>query len=116
MGDYGSDFTKALQTQLRQLIHYAKGADATLQREVAEKLANEAVKPGRQEQIVELGEIKGMVFIVGLKMTFTINLLKVIITQIDLTGRIQLKRLLMQTMTGNYQLINLESGLKNLCK
>ena len=58
MGDYGSDFTKALQTQLRQLIHYAKGADATLQREVAEKLANEAVKPDRQEQIVELGGLE----------------------------------------------------------
>ena len=58
MGDYGSDFTKALQTQLRQLIHYAKGADPELQREVAEKLANEAVKPDRQEQIVELGGLE----------------------------------------------------------
>ena len=49
--------TKQLRTQLRQLIHYAKGADTSLQR-VAEKLANEAVKPERQVQIVDLGGLE----------------------------------------------------------
>ena len=53
-----TQFTKQLRTQLRQLIHYAKGADTSLQREVAEKLANEAVKPERQVQIVELGGLE----------------------------------------------------------
>ena len=60
MSNYEEDtkFTKQLRTQLRQLIHYAKGADTSLQREVAEKLANEAVKPERQVQIVELGGLE----------------------------------------------------------
>ncbi|CCI41534.1 unnamed protein product [Albugo candida] len=47
-------FTEALQINLQRLIAYAKSADTSLQREVAEKLANEAVKPDRQVQIVEL--------------------------------------------------------------
>ena len=51
-------FTKALRTHLQILITYAKGADPALQREVAEKLANEAVKPDRQEQIVELNGLQ----------------------------------------------------------
>ena len=34
------------------------GADVVLQREVAERLANEAVKADRQQQIVELGGLK----------------------------------------------------------
>ena len=34
------------------------GADVVLQREVAERLANEAVKAERQQQIVELGGLK----------------------------------------------------------
>ena len=37
-------FTEALQINLQRLIAYAKSADTSLQREVAEKLANEAVK------------------------------------------------------------------------
>jgi hypothetical protein len=37
-------FTEALRVNLQRLIVYAKSADTSLQREVAEKLANEAVK------------------------------------------------------------------------
>eukprot|EP00904_Undaria_pinnatifida_P002566 jgi/Undpi1/1230/HiC_scaffold_108.g14144.m1 len=48
----------ALRTNLTRLIAYAKSADPDLQRQVAEKLANEAVKPSRQAQIVELGGLK----------------------------------------------------------
>ncbi|KAF1782494.1 Ankyrin repeat-containing domain [Phytophthora cactorum] len=47
-------FTEALRVNLQRLIVYARSADTALQREVAEKLANEAVKPDRQVQIVEL--------------------------------------------------------------
>jgi hypothetical protein len=50
-----SGFTEALRLHLQRLIMYAQGSDPALQREVAEKLANEAVKPERQVQIVELG-------------------------------------------------------------
>jgi hypothetical protein len=53
--DADSGFTEALRLHLQRLILYAQGSDAGLQREVAEKLANEAVKPERQVQIVELG-------------------------------------------------------------
>ncbi|KDO29014.1 hypothetical protein SPRG_06069 [Saprolegnia parasitica CBS 223.65] len=52
--DSDEGFTEALKVNLQRLIAYAKSADASLQREVAEKLANEAVKPDRQVQIVEL--------------------------------------------------------------
>ncbi|KAI9918661.1 hypothetical protein PsorP6_011650 [Peronosclerospora sorghi] len=37
-------FTQVLRVNLQRLIVYARSADASLQREVAEKLANEAVK------------------------------------------------------------------------
>ncbi|RHY33483.1 hypothetical protein DYB32_001600 [Aphanomyces invadans] len=42
--DSDEGFTDALKINLQRLIAYAKSADANLQREVAEKLANEAVK------------------------------------------------------------------------
>ena len=51
-------FTKTLRKDLQVLIAYASGADVVLQREVAERLANEAVKAERQAQIVELGGLK----------------------------------------------------------
>lgn len=38
------DFTQALRIHLQRLITYAQSADISLQREVAERLANEAVK------------------------------------------------------------------------
>jgi hypothetical protein len=40
---------------------YAESAEVQLQREVAEKLANEAVKPARQVQIVQYGGLKLLV-------------------------------------------------------
>lgn len=43
------------------MIVYAESADVRLQREVAEKLANEAVKPNRQKQIVEYGGLRLLV-------------------------------------------------------
>jgi hypothetical protein len=43
------------------MIVYAESADLGLQREVAEKLANEAVKPNRQVQIVEYGGLRLLV-------------------------------------------------------
>jgi hypothetical protein len=46
---------KQLETHLTRLISYANSASPSLQREVAEKLANEAVNPTRQSQIVKLG-------------------------------------------------------------
>ena len=46
--------TDTLRTHLTRLIAYAESADVSLQQEVAEKLANEAVKPERQQQIVEV--------------------------------------------------------------
>lgn len=46
---------------LSRLIVYAESADPSLQREVAERLANEAVKPSRQSQIVEYGGLKLLV-------------------------------------------------------
>ena len=42
MADEG--FSEALEANLQRLIMYAQSADTSLQREVAEKLANEAVK------------------------------------------------------------------------
>ena len=56
--DAESPFIKSMQVNLSRLIVYAESADVTLQREVAEKLANEAVKPNRQVQIVEYGGLK----------------------------------------------------------
>jgi hypothetical protein len=53
-----SAFILSLRLNLVRLIAYAESADVRLQREVAEKLANEAVKPERQVQIVELGGLK----------------------------------------------------------
>ena len=52
------DMTDSLRTHLTRLIAYAESADVTLQQEVAEKLANEAVKSERQRQIVEVGGLK----------------------------------------------------------
>lgn len=73
---------KSLQVNLTRLIAYAESADVHLQREVgfdilarkndvilscsyyvqvAEKLANEAVKPQRQAQIVEYGGLQLLV-------------------------------------------------------
>lgn len=53
-----SAFIRSLQVNLSRLIVYAESAEVSLQREVAEKLANEAVKPARQVQIVEYGGLK----------------------------------------------------------
>ena len=47
-----------LELHLTRIIAYAESADASLQREVAERLANEAVKPERQVQIVDLGGLR----------------------------------------------------------
>lgn len=41
-------FSEALEANLHRLIVYAQSADVSLQREVAEKLANEAVKRKNQ--------------------------------------------------------------------
>lgn len=53
-----SGYVQTLRVNLTRLIAYAESADITLQREVAEKLANEAVKPARQVQIVEYGGLQ----------------------------------------------------------
>jgi len=53
-----SAFVSSLRLHLARLIAYAESADVKLQRDVAEKLANEAVKAERQVQIVELGGLK----------------------------------------------------------
>ena len=53
-----SAFVSSLRLHLARLIAYAESADVKLQRDVAEKLANEAVKGERQVQIVELGGLK----------------------------------------------------------
>ncbi|CAM9244104.1 unnamed protein product [Choristocarpus tenellus] len=50
--------TDMLRVNLTRLISYARSADPQLQRQVAEKLANEAVQPSRQAQIVALGGLK----------------------------------------------------------
>lgn len=52
---------RELQINLTRLIAYCESADVALQREVAEKLANEAVKPDRQVQIVQFGGLKLLV-------------------------------------------------------
>lgn len=56
--DEGDAFVTSLQLNLARLIAYAESADVRLQRDVAEKLANEAVKPERQIQIVSHGGLK----------------------------------------------------------
>ena len=56
-----SAFLQSLQLNLSRLIAYAESADPVLQREVAEKLANEAVNGSRQVQIVEYGGLKLLV-------------------------------------------------------
>jgi hypothetical protein len=50
-----------LRVNLSRCIAYAESAKPKLQREVAERLANEAVKSHRQVQIVELGGLKLLV-------------------------------------------------------
>jgi kinesin family protein 5 len=50
-----------LRVNLSRCIAYAESAKPQLQREVAEKLATEAVKARRQVQIVELGGLKLLV-------------------------------------------------------
>lgn len=57
----GAEFIRQLQVNLSRLIAYAESADLQLQREVAEKLANEAVKSARQVQIVEYGGLRLLV-------------------------------------------------------
>lgn len=54
-------YVQQLRVNLSRLIVYAESADHSLQREVAEKLANEAVKPARQAQIVEYGGLRLLV-------------------------------------------------------
>lgn len=54
-------YIQSLKVNLSRLIAYAESADSRLQREVAERLANEAVKPTRQVQIVEYGGLKLLV-------------------------------------------------------
>lgn len=56
--DLESEFLRDMKDNLIRLIAYAESADPTLQREVAERLANEAVMPNRQVQIVESGGLK----------------------------------------------------------
>ncbi len=48
-------FVKSLRTNMQRLILYANSADPTLQREVAERLANEAVQSQRRGLIIQLG-------------------------------------------------------------
>lgn len=54
-------YVQSLKLNLSRLIVYADSADVKLQREVAERLANEAVKSSRQVQIVEYGGLKLLV-------------------------------------------------------
>lgn len=54
-------FSDTLRVNLQRLLIYAKSSDPLLQREVAERLANEAVSAERQAQIVECGGIKLLV-------------------------------------------------------
>lgn len=53
MGPTDDAFTEALRVNLQRLIVYAKSADTSLQREVAEKLANEAVKRASSFRVAE---------------------------------------------------------------
>lgn len=51
-------FADDIRINLTRLIAYAESSDVLLQREVAEKLANEAVKPIRQVQVVAFGGLR----------------------------------------------------------
>jgi vacuolar protein 8 len=57
----GDDFVQSLKINMTRLIAYAQSANISLQREVAERLANEAVKAERQQQIVECGGLRLLV-------------------------------------------------------
>lgn len=57
----GDEYIQQLRVNLSRMIIYAESADVSLQREVAEKLANEAVKSNRQVQIVEYGGLQLLV-------------------------------------------------------
>ena len=48
----------ALEENINRLLVYAEGADSKLQKEIAEKIANLAVKSERQRQIVNLGGLR----------------------------------------------------------
>ena len=52
------NYADFLRIHLTRLIAYAESSDVNLQREVAEKIANEAVKSVRQVQVVEFGGLK----------------------------------------------------------
>jgi len=54
-------FLNDLKLNMTKLIAYAQSADVNLQREVAERLANEAVKADRQQQIVECNGLRLLV-------------------------------------------------------
>lgn len=60
-GKESDDFINELKMGMTKLIAYAQSADLVLQREVAERLANEAVKSDRQQQIVECGGLQLLV-------------------------------------------------------
>ena len=57
----GSNFSEVLRRNLQRLFLYASSSDVSAQREVAERLANEAVLRERQAQIVEYGGLKLLV-------------------------------------------------------
>lgn len=59
--DVESTFLQNLKTNMSRMIAYTHSADVTLQREVAEMLANEAVNSDRQVQIVEYGGLNLLV-------------------------------------------------------
>ncbi len=56
-----ASFTADLRVSLQKLLIIARSSDAATQREVAERLANEAVRPERQAQIVECGGLRLLV-------------------------------------------------------
>lgn len=74
----GDEYIQQLRVNLSRMIIYAESADVSLQREVAEKLANEAVKSNRQVQIVEYG---GLQLLVPLTAKFAIAAIASILTE-----------------------------------
>jgi hypothetical protein len=54
-------FTAALRSNMQRLILYAKSSDPALQKEVAERLANEAIVASRRALIVQLGGLELLV-------------------------------------------------------
>jgi hypothetical protein len=48
-------FATSLRTNMQRLILYAKSSDPSLQRDVAERIANEAVVSSRRALIIQLG-------------------------------------------------------------